>query len=221
MSNYIKILIADDNTMLRDGIKSLLKMNKDFVIVAEARNGEEVEKEYLRTNPDLMVVDISMPIKTGIQAISDLTLRYPEKGAKTIFFSAHDGVDIIYHSIKAGGKGFISKNAMIEELEFAIRIIADGGYYFGKEMQKDEINSIVEQYEGKGGTFDYFNYDFNEQELEVIKHLALGLNSEEIAESIFRSKKTIDNLRASITKKTGYFGTDLVKFAIKYCKIHI
>lgn len=221
MSNYIKILIADDNTMLRDGIKSLLKMNNDFIIVAEARNGDEIEKEFVRTNPDLLIVDISMPLKTGIQAISDLISKYKDRAIKTIFFSAHDGEDIIYHAIKAGGHGFISKNALIEELEFAVRIVANGSFYFGKEMSVNEMKMIVDQYEGKSGLIDYFNYDFNETELEVIKYLAEGLNSEEIAEQIFRSKKTVDNIRAVITKKTNFGGSDLVKFAIKYNKIHI
>lgn len=212
----IHIIIADDHTLFRSGIVSLIGEEKNIEIVGEANNGKELIDLYLQLKPDLLLIDISMPEKTGLEAAKEI--RKTDDSVKILFLSMHEGDDYIYHSIKSGGDGLINKNIHKSELLFAIKTILNGESYFGKNYSGSDITEIIKKYERFIEPPKFVQpTKLTEKEKEVLLLISEGLTSNEIADKLNIGKRTVDSHRTNIMQKMNLTSLpELIKYSIDY-----
>jgi len=208
-----RILIADDHSLFREGIVSMLRDAEDIQIIGEASNGKELEKKYAELMPDVVLSDISMPIKSGPDAVKSILNKFKE--ARVLFLSQFTGDDYLYSVIKAGALGLISKNCMKDELIFAINQVYHGIKYF-KNKSVEELNSIIKRFEDiKMKNMDIHYSSLTPKEEEVLKLVGEGLTSEQIAQQLNLSKRTVDTHRYKIIGTLGLKSlSELIRYAV-------
>lgn len=213
----IRILIADDHNLFREGIVSLLKMEKDLMVVGEAEDGTNLITKYEETKPDIIVTDISMPGVNGVDAVKSLLKK--NENVKAIFLSQYSGDDYIYNIFKAGGYGLISKNIDKFELVHAIRTVVDGKKYFAGKTE-DELVPIIKRFTvTKGSVNKSTNKLVTKKEKEILLLLNDCLSSRQIAEKLNVSVRTIDTHRMNIIKKFKLKSLPgLISFAIDFAR---
>jgi len=194
-----KLLIADDHAMIRDGIKALLKQIREYQVLGEAANGVEAIEKYFALKPDLVILDISMPEMNGMDASKQILERDPD--AKIIMLSMHDDEEYISRCIEQGVKGFVVKEESGKELNFAIRSVLDGNNYFSNHVQQ----VIVNRYANSAARKKQKETDvkLTTREIEIVKLISEGLTSQEMADKLFISPRTVETHRANLMKKVG------------------
>ena len=211
----IKILVADDHKLFRSGIIRLLKDHQDIHIIAEAENGSELIERYFEVSPDIVLVDIAMPQMSGLEAVSKI--KEKDREVKALFLSMYDNDDYKYKVLKSGGMGLINKNILEGELTYAIEQVYKGELYFRGNWTKDKLERLVTEFESHSNQQVIDNYDVSFREEQVLKMLNEGLSSQQMADKLELSKKTIDFYRSNIMRKFGLKSiTDLIRFALKY-----
>src|SRR4051812_38308498 len=135
-----KILIADDHSMIRDGVKTLLSKNKDLEVAGEASSGHDAVEKYFELKPDLLILDISMPDMNGMEVAQRILGERPD--AKIIILSMYDDEDYISRCMEHGVKGYVVKNETSEELDYAVKTVLKGQSYFSSQVQQ----AIFEKY---------------------------------------------------------------------------
>lgn len=214
----IRIIVADDHKLFRSGLISLLEDEKDFFIVGEADNGEELLQLYFDLKPDVIVVDISMPFLNGVEALAELKKK--DKNVKALFVSMHDTEEYIYYAMKNGAYGLISKNIMKGELTYAIRAANDGKQYFGQNWPEEKLKELYNRFEFLSGKNNDNKPNLSPREREILKNIGEGLTSSEIATRVHLSKRTVDAHRAHIMRKLEVTTLpELMKYAIKYLQM--
>lgn len=205
----IRILLADDHQIIRDGIKLMLKKSAEFEIIQEASNGQEVI-EYLSTNADdvdVVLMDINMPEKNGIEAtqhISDYV-----KGVKVLALTMHAEETYITSMLKAGALGYVLKESGTEELMSAIKAVASGKKYYSNEVSITMINALMNDEKPKAQVL-------SEREREVLGHIAMGSTNKEVGELLFISGRTVETHRRNILDKLDLRNTaELIRYAIE------
>lgn len=207
-----KIVIVDDHSLFREGLRLLIEKEGIGEVVAEADNGLKL-LEILKTSiPDVIVLDIDMPVMNGFEATEKIVKEYPN--ANILILSMHGDQDHYSQLIKAGAKGFVLKTSGKHELENAIRSVAKGESFFSSELLRkiiiDLSNPALKQNK------DLIKIDFTEREIEVLNLLCAGFTVSEIAEKLFLSVKTIEAHRSKLILKTETKNTiGLILFAIK------
>jgi len=214
--NKIRVIIADDHTLFRSGIISLIEEDDEIEIVGEASNGRELIDLYHEIKPDLLLMDISMPEKTGLEASGEI--RTKDETIKILFLSMHEGPDYIYHSIKSGGNGLINKNIIKSELITAIKNVMSGHDYFGAKYSETDIREIMKKYESFTEPSVFIQPTrLTEKEKEVLLFISDGLTSNEIADKLNISKRTVDSHRQNIMQKLNLNSLpELIKYSIDY-----
>ncbi len=198
-NQVIKILVADDHTLFRQGIIRLLSDNEEFSIAAEAENGTELVEMYFNVKPDIILTDIAMPGLTGIQSVQEIHKKEPD--AKALFLSMYDSGEYVYKVIKSGGMGLVNKNILEDELFLAIKMVYDGEKYFGSKWSNDDIEQLINDYEKKSASETFYNIDLNFREEQILKMIIDGSTSKDIADEMQLSKKTIDYYRSNLFRK--------------------
>jgi DNA-binding NarL/FixJ family response regulator len=206
------LYIVDDHSLFREGMRFLLSQIKGISVTGEASNGKELlEKLSEDKLPDLILMDINMPVMDGVEACNVATERYPD--IKIVALSMNDGPEYYTKMIQAGAKGFVQKQATKDELKKAITEVMNGGSYFPEEMLRKlifRLGKAVEQGPGK-------SYGLTNRELEVLEMICQGYTNAEIAEKLFLSPKTIEGYRANLLVKTETKNSaHLVMFSIKH-----
>jgi DNA-binding NarL/FixJ family response regulator len=215
--NTIRILLSDDHSLLREGIISLLKNEKDLLIVGEAANGQELIEKYFQLKPDLIITDIKMPVMNGTDAVKKISQGDPN--VKALFLSMHEGSEYIYYTYRAGGSGLINKNIVKGELIYAIRTILEGGLYFGPGIDSKKLDEIIRQYEntGKNITGKFSSYDLTPREIEILNLIGEGNTSLDIAKKFDLSKRTVDSHRSNLMQKLNLKSLpELMRFAVTF-----
>lgn len=203
-----KIIIVDDHKIFRDGIKSLITIEEIAEIIGEASNGKEFIDMLEHKTPDIVLMDISMPVMDGIEATKKALEINPE--LKILALSSFGDEEYYYKMINAGVKGFVLKNASIEELELAINEIADGDSYFSNELLRRVIANL-----GKEAKKEK-NETLTPRELEILKEICNGHTNAEIGEKLNISPETVKGHRSNILSKTSCRNSaGLVMYAIK------
>ncbi|MGE5680097.1 MAG: response regulator [Bacillota bacterium] len=196
----IRIMLADDHNLVRNGIVSLLENCPGIYIVGEASNGREVVTKYFEYRPDVLVTDISMPVLTGIEAAEKIRAR--DKSAKILFLSVNDSEEYIYKALKVGALGLVNKTIAKGELIFAIETVNSGEKYFGNIYSEEKLEEIYDKYKEKKEVISITeSINLTYKELEILKFICEGMQSSEIADKLCFSKKTIDGYRSSIMRK--------------------
>jgi DNA-binding NarL/FixJ family response regulator len=212
----IRILIADDHTLFRQGIIRLLKDNMRLNVIGEADNGAELVLKYFDLVPDLMLVDIAMPKVSGIEAVKKILEKDP--GAKVLFLSMYDGEEYIYKVLKTGGLGLVNKNILDEELYYAIEKVFKGEKYFGSSWTESDLNQLLNDYENnqkENNRLDDIKISYREE--QVLRFIIEGMKSKEIADKMNLSKKSIDYYRSSLLRKLGLeTQAELIRYGIDH-----
>lgn len=203
----IRVLVADDHTVVRAGTKRLLEETEDIKVVAEASNGIEAISEYQRTNPDVVVLDISMPVMDGIDTCKQLKILHPD--SKILILTVHPEDQYAVRLLSAGALGYITKKASAEELQEAVRQVAQNRIF----LPPDAKGPVLSQLLHTGGHSNPLE-TLSNRELQVFSLLVHGKKLKEIASEINLSIKTVDTYRSRVLNKFGLKRTvDLVAFA--------
>ncbi|MCU7492697.1 MAG: response regulator transcription factor [Bacteroidota bacterium] len=220
--NSIRIVVADDHSLFRSGIISLLEDAAEIFVVGEATDGGDLYEKYFELKPDVILVDISMPGVTGIEALKKILARDPS--AKALFLSMHEGEEYVYHILKSGGKGLISKNVMKGELVYAIKTVYSGKKYFGAYWTEERLEELREKYSGGDGggiSVQLAEASLTQREIEILRLIGEGYTSNEIASKTGLSKRTVDTHRIHLMSKLGIKSLpELIKYAIQYMIQH-
>ena len=209
----IKIFIADDHAVIRDGVRYLIQDEEDIELIGEAVDGEEALKMLRELKPDVAIIDINMPNMNGLELIA--RLREEQPMVKSMVFSIHDEEEYMLKSIKFGASGYMLKDAEREEFLEGIRTIAGGGKFFGKHTEKLLLESYISKLETPEPKVDPSAL-LTKREKEILSLVALGFKSKAIGEKLFISARTVDNHRGNIMQKLEIHSTaELVSFAIK------
>jgi DNA-binding NarL/FixJ family response regulator len=210
----IKIIIADDHQLFRNGLKTLLNSFPEFEVTGEASNGKEF-LEMLKTTPaDIALMDINMPEMDGIEATRRGLKACP--GLNIIALSMYGEEEYYYKMVDAGAKGFLLKDSDISEVKEAILTVIKGGSYFSQELLYHVIQKI------KHREMESKSANLSKREKEVLLKICEGLSNQEIADTLFISKRTVDKHRANLLGKTNSKNTaSLILFAIRNKLIEI
>jgi DNA-binding NarL/FixJ family response regulator len=209
--NKIRVLIADDHKIFRDGIISILEREKDMEVVGEASNGLEVLERISKTTVDVLVLDIDMGKPNGIEITGTIKRDYPD--TRILVLTMMGLRDFIIHALEAGATGFLLKNAGKDEVLTAIRSVAKGDSYFSRE-----VSAILIEHLSKPRTSRHRIADIplSAREIEVLKLIAQEYSNPEIARELFISIRTVDTHRRNLLEKLGVKNTaGLVKYAIQ------
>ena len=203
------ILVADDHQIVRQGLKRLLSKRGDFDIVAEASDGEQAVEIAARRQPDVVLMDISMPRLSGI----DATRRIAAGGrTKVLALSMHDGQSYVEEALRAGASGYVHKNASAEDLFSAIDAVRTGESYLSPTVTQQVVDAIARPGDRPASAVSALT----QREREVLKLIADGLSSKEIAAQLGVSLKTIESHRANLMDKLDIHKVSgLVRFAVR------
>lgn len=208
----IRVLLADDHTILREGIRSLLVTHPDITVVGEAKDGQEAIQKTLELNPDIVLMDISMPNVSGLEATRVIRQKCPN--TRVLILTMHDSDEYIFQMLEAGASGYVLKGTASGDLVSAIQAVAEGQSFLYPSVAK----KVVEEYLGRGtqpAERDKFD-GLTEREVEVLRLVAEGKTNQEIADQLFLSVKTVQAHRAHIMEKLDLHDrVDLVKYALK------
>lgn len=208
----INVILVDDHTLFRDGIKSILDEEKEINVIDEAADGNTLCEKLKYQSPDVVITDISLPDISGIELTKKITKNYPE--LKVLMLSMHNNEEFILSSLKAGANGYLSKDIKRSELLDAIHSIMEGKIYFNKEISQTIINNYRE--DDHAGSGSKLHNKLTEREIEVLKLVGEGLINKEIADKLFISIRTVDAHKNHIMHKLDLKSSvDMVKYAIK------
>jgi DNA-binding NarL/FixJ family response regulator len=210
MGSY-NIVLADDHVLLRDGIKRIIEESQDLRIVAEASDGFELLRVLKQYDVDMVLLDISMPGLRGIEAAREIKISHPD--IKVLILTMHKKKEYVRYAFSAGADGYLLKEATGDELFDAIGAIRNGENYVSNAFSKELTSELIQLYRSGGKLKAEV---LTHREKEVLKLIAEGKSSKEIAELLFISIYTVNNHRAKIIKKLGLKKTaDLVRYAIR------
>jgi DNA-binding NarL/FixJ family response regulator len=208
----IKILIVDDHAIVRDGICSLLALAGDMEVVGEAANGREGLEKVGKLLPDVVLMDIAMPIMGGLEAIRRIRKEF--SGIRILVLTQYDDKDHVFPAIQAGANGFVSKTAASSELASGIRAVSAGESYLSPSIAK----LFVEDYQRVALTEDMNDpYEqLTDREREMLKLVVEGYKTRQIAEMLNITLKTVEGHKTSLMKKLGIHNNlELVKYALR------
>lgn len=200
MSEKIKILIADDQKLIREGLKVLLEMEEDFEIIGEAKNGVEAYEFYIKLKPDIVLMDIQMPVMNGVEAIKKI--KEVDSQAKIIILTTFDDDLYVYDGLKSGALGYVLKDTSIEKLSETIRIVYKGGALIEPSITK-KILSEISKIEKPKIKKEELIEELNLREIEILKLISKGYTNQEIAEKLNLSVGTVKNYVTTILQKIG------------------
>jgi DNA-binding NarL/FixJ family response regulator len=218
-SKPIRIIIADDHKLFRSGIISLLEDVEEILIVSEVETGKDLIEKYSEVNPDVILVDISMPGINGIEAIK--AIKKEHEDVKALMLSMYDSDEYVFYALKSGAKGLLSKNTMKGELIHAIKNVYSGKRYFDVTLNEERMIELEKKYRLLISTdLESFN-QLNMKDRNILEYISKGMTSQEIADQLKVSKKTIAYYRSRIMQRLQIKSLpELISYAVRYSMIN-
>lgn len=216
MTDDIRVLVVDDQRLVREGIASLLAIQDGLIIVGTAVDGEQAIKQAQEECPDVILMDVRMPVMNGIQATEQLRAILPE--CKVLMLTTFDDEEYIIKSLRAGAYGYLLKDTPAENLAQAIKLTHAGIY----QLAPSVAGKLVGNWQASTHevhTTDMTQHDLTERELDVLRLIATGASNREIAEQLVVSEGTVKNHVSSILSRLGL--RDRVQAAIYAREHHI
>jgi DNA-binding NarL/FixJ family response regulator len=191
----IKVLIADDDALVREGLKVILQVDDRFEVVACVANGRDAVEVCARKSVDVALLDVRMPVMDGLAAAAEISRR----GTRALMLTTFDNDELVTGAIASGARGYLLKSSTPERIKDAIRIVADGG----SVIQDAAMDKLKERLASSPPPPRIDESIFSEREREVVKAIATGQSNKEIAEKLFISEGTVKNHVSAILDKTG------------------
>ena len=208
----IRILLADDHTVMRDGLRALLERQPDMAVVAEAADGRECVRLAEEESPDVVVMDIAMPNMNGIEATRRIVAKSPRTAV--VILSMHQDESYILRSLKAGAKGYLLKDSLRADVIEAIRAVAQGRSFLTRKIGRMLQEDYVRQLESRGldDTYDLLT----DREREILQLVAEGRTNKEVARLLNVSLTTVETHRTHILQKLGLHSVpELIIYAVR------
>ncbi len=207
-----RLLLVDDHAVIRSGLKMLLSGHAEMEIVGEAESAAGALQEAERTKPDVILMDIGLPDKTGIEATRDIKAKFPD--IKIVALTIHEDEEYFFQMLAAGASGYVPKRAAPEELLTAIKAAANGEVYLYPSMAKLLVRDYLS---AERPADEKIKLDgLTDREHEVLTHLAEGASNDEIASALVISPKTVERHRENIMRKLNLHSrAELVRYAIR------
>jgi DNA-binding NarL/FixJ family response regulator len=204
----LRILVADDHGIVRSGLKMLIDRQDGMRVVAEAEDGVDAVESAIRERPDVAILDVSMPRKTGLQSAREIRAHCPD--TRVLLLSMHDDERYVFDAIKAGASGYVLKRQADSELIEAVRAVAGGGRFLSATVDASAMQEWIER--GDDEPHD----PLTPRELDVVKLIAEAYTNRQIAEILTVSEKTVESHRANVLGKLGMRDrVELVRYAIR------
>jgi two-component system response regulator NreC len=208
----IHILLADDHTLLRAGLKLMLNAQPDMEVVGEAQDGHQALQEATRLHPDIILMDITMPDMNGIEATKLIKKQLPE--VKVLILTMHENDEYVFQALRAGASGYMLKEAADTDLISALHVVQSGYFYLSPTAQSVMVGDYLQRVRA-GEEKDSYS-SLTEREREILKLVAEGYTNNQIAERLVISPKTVDTHRTHIMDKLNLHSrAELVKYAMR------
>jgi two-component system response regulator NreC len=208
----IRVLVVDDHTILRVGLRMMLNAQPDIEVVGEASDGNQAVTEALRLVPDVILMDIAMPDCNGIEATRQVKRVQPE--TRVLVLTMHENEEYLFQTLRAGASGYILKEAADTELITAIHAVSGGRFYLSPSAQSIMVGDYLQRVRS-GEEHDSYNA-LTEREREILKLVAEGYTNNQIAERLTISPKTVDTHRTHVMDKLNLHSrAELVKYAMR------
>jgi len=207
MNKKIKIVLVDDHAVVRAGVKRLLEQEALFDVIGEAESGEKAYQLFGELNPDIMVMDLSMPGMGGLETMRRILMRYEK--AKILVLSMHEDLSFANQALKLGAKGYLIKNTVGDDLVKSIQALSKGEVFLSDEIAK---KIAMQSIDGDQDPID----TLSAREFEIFRLLAEGLEMDAIATTLNISSKTVSNYQTMIKQKLNiHTPVELIRYAIK------
>ena len=207
----IRVLVADDHTIVRQGLVGILKASEEVEVVGEAADGAEAVEKATKLKPDVVVLDVSMPHLSGLEAARRIRESLP--ATRILVLTMHDDEEYVLKMVRAGASGYLLKDSAASELLAGIRALKSGKVYFGPHASR----ALAEAYQSDRPLPEDPYERLTDREREVFQLVVEGKTNAQIGDLLCISPKTVDNHRTRLMEKLGIHGTaDLVRFAAKH-----
>ena len=208
----IRIVLADDHTVVRKGLRLLLENQPDFTVVADAADGREAVALAEQYSPDVVVMDVAMPVLNGIEAARQISTRMPQTAI--VFLSMHADEGYVLKALKSGARGYLLKDSADHDLIAAVKAVNDGKAFFSPAISKMLVEDYMRQMQGRRVEDSYELLTTRER--EVLQLFAEGRNNKEVAAMLNLSLYTVETHRSNIFQKLGLHGSaELILYAMR------
>ena len=197
MNEPIRVLIVDDQKLMRAGLRTLLELEEDMLVVGEAGDGKTAVSRYAELQPDVVLMDIRMPIMDGVAATQTLCQQWPE--ARVLILTTFDDDAALFEGLRAGAMGYMLKDVSGEELATAVRTVAAGSALIGPSVARKVLSELSRQ---RPVAVPELSDPLSERELEVLRLVAQGHSNAAIAQQLYLAEGTVKNYVSTILQKT-------------------
>jgi len=201
MTETIRLLLVDDQRLMRDGLRTLLELEPDLKVIGEAGNGAAALKIYPELTPDVVLMDIRMPVMDGVEATRRLRKEHPE--SKIIILTTFDDNEYIFEGLRAGALGYLLKDVSGPELADAIRTVSAGGSMIEPSVARKVVAEFARLAAPTSTATDKLIDPLSEREIDILKLISAGLTNKEIAAKLYLAEGTVKNYVTSILQKIG------------------
>ncbi|MBT3338204.1 MAG: response regulator transcription factor [Anaerolineae bacterium] len=201
MPNLIRVLLVDDQRLMRDGLRTLIELETDLDVAGEAGDGLEAVTAYRNLGPDIVLMDVRMPNLNGVEATRRIKADWPE--ANILILTTFDDDEYIFEGLRAGASGYLLKDVSGKELAEAIRTVANGGTLIAPSVARKVVSEFARLKPAAPTSANSLPEPLSEREIEILKVLAQGRTNKEIADTLHLAEGTVKNYVTSILQKIG------------------
>ena len=201
MTDAVRILLVDDQRLMREGLRTLLEMEPGLHVAGEASQGQEALELYARLQPDVVLMDVRMPIMDGVEATRQLMSRWPT--CRVIILTTFDDDEYVFDGLRAGALGYLLKDVSIQELAEAIRTVMGGGALIEPSVARKVVAEFARMTSSSPKAASNLDEPLSEREIDILRLLSQGLTNREIAQRLYLAEGTVKNYVTNILAKIG------------------